>query len=273
MRRLLTAAFDRRREWVGRTLALTRTDDDRFTDLEILAILYAGQAGLNLADVCAAGGISERTYHAWKAKYAGLEPSAVRHGRRRERVKRRIATIAFAALTALSVAAATMLVGIPHASQSRRASADRPEQLLEARPTAAAMSVAIPVRAANLRSAAAAAEPAPPSPTVLEPSQKPNAAQPVVLSARTGPVRAPDIRTADPSGYVVQVAAVADLREARAILEQLTDAGYPAYLIAKVVDRVELYRVRVGPLKSRSEAEETVRRLEREGHRSPWVTK
>ena len=47
----------------------------------------------------------------------------------------------------------------------------------------------------------------------------------------------------------------------------------PAYLTAKIVDRVELYRVRVGPFKSRPVAEEVARRLEREGHRAPWVTK
>ena len=86
-------------------------------------------------------------------------------------------------------------------------------------------------------------------------------------------MNAEDIETADPDGYVVQVAAVPDLQEARAVLEQLAEAGYPAYLTATIVDQVELYRVRVGPLKSRPAAEEVARRLEREGHRAPWVTK
>jgi cell division septation protein DedD len=134
------------------------------------------------------------------------------------------------------------------------------------------MGVAIPVRAPNLQSAAAAG-PAPTFPAVPPSTQQPDAAQAVVPRASTPALHTQDIKTADPDGYVVQVAAVPDLREARAILEQLADAGYPSYLIVKVVDRVELYRVRVGPLKSRAEAEETVRRLDREGHRAPWITK
>jgi cell division septation protein DedD len=69
------------------------------------------------------------------------------------------------------------------------------------------------------------------------------------------------------------VAAVPDLREARAILDQLSEAGHPAYLIAKTVDHVVLYRVRVGPLKSRAEADNVVRRLEHEGHQAPWITR
>jgi cell division septation protein DedD len=100
-----------------------------------------------------------------------------------------------------------------------------------------------------------------------------DAVQSVGLHASEKRVNGGDIETADPNGYVVQVAAVPNLQEARAVLEQLAEAGYPAHLTAKTVDRVELYRVRVCPLKSRPAAEEVARRLEREGHRAPWVTK
>ena len=77
MRRPMTStAFGWRPEWTARALALFRGEDDRFTDEEILTILRAGEAGLKIPDVCAAGGIRMATYYAWKAKYAGLTPSA-----------------------------------------------------------------------------------------------------------------------------------------------------------------------------------------------------
>jgi cell division septation protein DedD len=273
MRRRLTAAtFGWRPGWTARALALFRADDDRFTDEEILTILRAGEAGLKLSDVCAAGGIRVATYNEWKAKYSGLLPSGVRNRRLRARRKRWAAIAAFAALVVLSVLAAGMLGGIRNGSPSQKAAANAPENPLKPRPTAAAATVTIPVPAQN-RQSVAAAEPAPPPPTVRQPAQGADAAQPVDLRASATSVSAEDIETTSPNGYVVQVAAVPNLQEARAVLEQLTEAGYPAHLTAKVVDRVELYRVRVGPLKSRPEAEEVARRLERDGHRAPWVTK
>ena len=147
MRRLLTgAAFGWGPGWTARALALFRADDDRFTDEEILMILRAGEAGLKLADVCAAGGIRMVTYYVWKAKYNGLTPSEVRDRRRRERRKRRATMAAFAALVVLSVGAAGMLLGIPNASQSQKASANAPENPLEPRPAAPAATATIPSR-------------------------------------------------------------------------------------------------------------------------------
>jgi cell division septation protein DedD len=273
MRRLSTsAAFGWGSGWTARVLALFRADDDRFTDEEILTILRAGEAGLKLADVCAAGGIRAVTYYDWKAKYSGLLPAGVRNRRLRARRKRRASMAAFAALVVLSVGAAGKLVGIRHASQSRMASANTPEKLLKSRPTAPAANVTIPVPAPNLQSPVTAGR-APQSPAVRQPAQGAAAVEPVGLHASATGVNAGDIDAADPNGYVVQVAAVPNLQEARAVLEQLAEAGYPVHLTAKIVDRVELYRVRVGPLKSRPAAEEVARRLEREGHSAPWVTK
>ena len=276
MRRGLTgSAFGWGPGWTARALALFR--DDRFTDEEILTILRAGEAGLKLTDVCAAGGIRVATYYDWKAKYSGLMPSDVRKRRLRERRlrtrrKRRATMAAFAALLVLSVWSAGTLGGIRHGSQSQKASTNATGNPLKPRPTAPAATPMIPVPAPNPQNAATAAHP-PQSPAVRQPEQKADAAQPVGLSAAATWVNAEDIETASPSGYVVQVAAVPNLEEARAVLAQLADAGYPAHLTAKIVDRVELYRVRVGPLKSRSAAEEVARRLERDGHRAPWVTK
>jgi cell division septation protein DedD len=197
----------------------------------------------------------------------------VRNRRLRARRKRWATIAALAALVVLSVCAAGVLVGMLNRSQSQKAaSANVPENPLKPRPTAPAATVTIPVPAQN-RQSAAAAEPTRQSPTVRRPAPGADAAPPVGLGASSTSVNAQDIETANPNGYVVQVAAVPNLQEARAVLAQLTEAGYPAHLTAKIVDRVELYRVRVGPLKSRPVAEEIARRLEREGHRSPWVTK
>jgi cell division septation protein DedD len=132
--------------------------------------------------------------------------------------------------------------------------------------------VTIPVPAPNRQSAAAAGN-APQSPPIRRPAQGADAVQPADLRARATVVNAGDIETADPNGYVVQVAALPNLQEARAVLEQLAEAGYPVHLTTKIVGRVELYRVRVGPLKSRPVAEEVAQRLEREGHSAPWVTR
>jgi len=44
----------------------------RFTELQILAILGEGEAGLPVAEVCRKHGISTATYYQWKSKYAGM---------------------------------------------------------------------------------------------------------------------------------------------------------------------------------------------------------
>jgi len=271
MRRLSTrAAFGWGSGWTARALALFRAENDRFTDEEILMVLRGGEAGLRLADVCGALGIRAATYFTWKFKYNGLTPSEVRNRRRRERTKRRATILAYAAVVVLSVAVAGRVLRIPNISRSPGASANASENPLEPRPTPAATAT-IPVPAPNLESAGAEGR-ALQSPAVHQPKQGDDG-QPVGPHASATSVNVEDIEAAAPNGFVVQVAAVPDLQEARAVREQLAEAGYPAYLSAKTVDRVELYRVRVGPLKSWPVAQEVARRLEREGHREPWVTK
>lgn len=274
MRRPLTsAAFGWRPEWTARALALFRADDDGFTDEEILTILRAGEAGLKIPDVCAAGGIRMATYYAWKAKYAGQTPSGVRNRRLRDRRKRQTNMAAFAALAVLGVGAAGMLLATRNASQPQKASANAPENPLGSQPAPPAATVTMPAPALQRFGDSAAAGSALQSTDVRQPSPGADAASSVGLRASAPWVNGEDIETADPDDYVVQVAAVPDLQEARAVLDQLAEAGYSAYLTATMIDRVELYRVRVGPLKSRNEAQDVARRLEREGHRAPWVTK
>lgn len=86
-------------------------------------------------------------------------------------------------------------------------------------------------------------------------------------------VDAAEIESADPSGPSVQVAAVPRLEEARVAMERLASLGYPVHMMTKVVSGTEMYRVRVGPLKSRAIAEEVAHQLERAGFSAPWITK
>lgn len=50
----------------------------RFTESQIVAILKEADAGLKVADVCRAHGISQPTFYNWKSKYGGLEVSELR---------------------------------------------------------------------------------------------------------------------------------------------------------------------------------------------------
>lgn len=50
----------------------------RFTESQIVAILKEAGAGMKVADVCRAHGISQPTFYNWKSKYGGLEVSELR---------------------------------------------------------------------------------------------------------------------------------------------------------------------------------------------------
>ena len=219
-----------------------------------------------------AGGIRKVTYYAWKAKYAGLTPSEVRNRRLRERKKRRATMAAFAALVVLSVGAAGILLCDSQRFTATEGVGERAQQSpqVAAGGTRGDRDDSRPRAESPERSRRTDAR-CNPRPSASR--RKGDTSRPAGLRASAPWVNAEDIETADPDGYVVQVAAVPDLREARAVLDQLAEAGYPAYLTAKIIDQVEMYRVRVGPLKSRHAAQEVARRLEREGHRAPWVTK
>lgn len=64
-----------------------------------------------------------------------------------------------------------------------------------------------------------------------------------------------------PSAYAIQVAALADLDNAREIVVRLTGSGLPAYLIEPGAGE-SVYRVRVGPYGTRDAARETATTLE-----------
>nr|MBA3915611.1 transposase [Terriglobales bacterium] len=43
----------------------------RHSEEQIIAILKQGEAGVLTADLCRQHGVSEQTYHRWKAKFGG----------------------------------------------------------------------------------------------------------------------------------------------------------------------------------------------------------
>jgi putative transposase len=53
-------------------------EKSRFTESQIVAILKEAYAGMKVADVCRARGISQPTFYNWKSKYGGLEVSELR---------------------------------------------------------------------------------------------------------------------------------------------------------------------------------------------------
>jgi putative transposase len=62
----------------------------QFTEEQILGILKQVEGGRKIADVCREEGISDATYHRWKAKYGGLEVSQLRRLRQLEDENRKL---------------------------------------------------------------------------------------------------------------------------------------------------------------------------------------
>ena len=47
----------------------------RFSEEQIIGVLREQEAGMKVAEVCRKHGISEATFYAWKAKFAGMSVS------------------------------------------------------------------------------------------------------------------------------------------------------------------------------------------------------
>jgi putative transposase len=62
----------------------------RFSEEQIIRILEEVQGGRLVKDICREQGISEGTYHRWKAKYGGLDVSEARRLRELELENRRL---------------------------------------------------------------------------------------------------------------------------------------------------------------------------------------
>ncbi len=65
----------------------------RFSEEQIIGILKEAQAGVKLADLVRKHGISEGTFHRWKAKFGGMEVSDARRLRQIEDENRRLKTV------------------------------------------------------------------------------------------------------------------------------------------------------------------------------------
>lgn len=62
----------------------------RHTEEQIITILREGDAGAPLGELCRRHGISNTTYHRWKAQYGGLQVDEARRLRALEDENRRL---------------------------------------------------------------------------------------------------------------------------------------------------------------------------------------
>lgn len=62
----------------------------QFTEEQIITILKKAEAGVAVGDLCRQHGISDSTYHRWKAKYGGMEVSEARRLKALEDENRRL---------------------------------------------------------------------------------------------------------------------------------------------------------------------------------------
>ena len=86
---------------------------------------------------------------------------------------------------------------------------------------------------------------------------------------------APSTVTGEPAGngFVVQVAAVNDRREAETIARRLAGKGYPSFVTTPGNGAPRMFRVRIGKYTNRREAESIANRLEKEEQFKPWITR
>jgi putative transposase len=64
----------------------------RFTEEQIINLLKVVETGQRVTDACRTHGISEQTYHRWKAKYGGLDVNEARRLKQLEDENRRLKT-------------------------------------------------------------------------------------------------------------------------------------------------------------------------------------
>ena len=88
------------------------------------------------------------------------------------------------------------------------------------------------------------------------------------------PRELPTNALASSEGYTVQLTALRRVEVARQVADRLLSKGIPAYVLQPASDSpVAVYRVRVGRYADRGEAEQMLRRLEREEQFKPWITR
>ncbi len=65
----------------------------KYTDEQVINILREGEAGARINKLCRRHGVSDDTYHRWKAKYAGLTLSELKRLKTLEDENRRLKQI------------------------------------------------------------------------------------------------------------------------------------------------------------------------------------
>jgi cell division septation protein DedD len=98
---------------------------------------------------------------------------------------------------------------------------------------------------------------------------------PVAPVATPTPAAAPTALSREPAGtgFVVQVAAVNDRREADTIAKRLAGKGYPSFVTTPPNGTLRTYRVRIGKYPNRRDAESIAARLQKEEQFKPWITR
>jgi len=106
-------------------------------------------------------------------------------------------------------------------------------------------------------------------------AEKPPAVPAPAPAKEAAPTGAPRSVGGASGVFAVQVAASRDRTSAAAIAKRLLGKGYAAYVVEPTAGGTLpiYYRVHVGPFKSRSEADEVKRRLEKEEQFKPFVTR
>lgn len=62
----------------------------RFTETQILKFLKEAEAGVPVGDLCRQYGFGKSTFYKWKAKYGGMDASALRRMKELEEENRRL---------------------------------------------------------------------------------------------------------------------------------------------------------------------------------------
>ena len=113
------------------------------------------------------------------------------------------------------------------------------------------------------------AETTPPQDLTFQTALESKQSEPTLTPANVQPAPRPatkGIRTSEPSGYVVQIAALTKPNDADALVSVLRRKKYPVFLVnTSPTDR--FYRVQVGPFSDIKDAESMRSRLARDGYK------
>ena len=119
------------------------------------------------------------------------------------------------------------------------------------------------------------ATPAKPADSVKPPVAKAEPSKPVMppTALKASPSSATLAGEPTGNGFVVQVAAVNDRREAETIATRLAGKGYPSFVTTPPKGAARMFRVRIGKYSTRREAETVATRLQKEDQFKPWITR